>query len=220
MPSFVNAYPIDQAQSVLYEQGMDLSNVFDTYPGVCVLPLAEDPPTDPVELAAYCPVVTLRLHAPYRTRKVVYRANKSSTPPVMPAPTDVGAFRFVGGNMVVHNVLRQDQLGFDWQVGTVYEYVELAPPIPSDGLVLGTIPWVWPAVADAVNSGQNNTPMQPMTGAAATAGTEVLLGKFVGDQIDPSSGAYTYQFPSFYPGTFFNYFLVNGGPPTIADPRE
>ncbi len=213
-----NLYPFDQTQQPLYEQGMDISNVYEPRAGVCVLPLAEDPPTTTEELRTYSPVVVLRLHAPYRERKVVYKAIKSSTPPVMPAPVDAGSFVFLSGQIAVHNTLRQDQLGFDWQMACAYSYIEVSPPMPGDGLVLGTPPWVWAPVAAVVKSGQVGT-SQAMTGSVATAGAEVLYAKGSGDAINPSTGAYTYQFPSFYPGTFFNNFLVNGGPPTIEDPR-
>jgi hypothetical protein len=213
-----NINPIDQLQSVLYEQGCDISNVYTPRPGVCVLPLAEDPPTDPFELYSYSPVAVLRLHAPYRERRVSYVTNKDSAPPVVPAPVDAGSFKFVGGTIGVHNTLRQDQLGFDWQTVTDYSFVELAVPLPGDGLVLGTPPWIWSPVALAVQSGTVQ-PAEPTFGSVATAGSEVLYAKGAGDSIDPSSGAYAYQFPSYFPGTFFNNFLVNGGPPTISDPR-
>lgn len=218
-----NINPLDMGQVPLYENGMDINNTYTTHSGVCVLPLAEDPPTDPAELATYSPVVVLQLHAPYRERQVMYKTIKDSTPPVLPAPVDAGSFVFLNGQTTVHNTLRQDQLGFDWQAVCLYTYIELPPPMPGDGLVLGTPPWIWPAVKDAVGGGSALgaalNPALPTTGAVATAGAEVLLAAAAGNSIDPSQGAYTYQFPSFYPGTFFNNYLVNGGPPTIQNPR-
>jgi len=212
----INVDPNDQGQVPLYENGLDIGNVYTTRPGVCVLPLAEDPPTTEAELATYCPVVTLQLHAPYRERRTMQKANKCSAPPVLQAPSDAGRFKFLGGDTIIHNTLRQDQLGFDWQGATVYTFVELAPPIPSDGLVLGTPPWVWPAVVAAIQASPGQA-TQPPTGSVATAGAEVILAAGVGNQIDPSNGGYAYQFPSYYPGTFFNYFMVNGGPPTYSE---
>lgn len=214
-----NANPIDQNQSGLYDNGEDITNFFEPRSGVFYLPIAEDPPTDPAELAAWSPVVALKVHAPYRLRKVVYKAEKSSNPPVMPSPVDAGSFVFLRGQMVVHNSLRQDQLGFDWAVTTMYDYVENAPVLVGDGLVLGTPPWLWPQVATAVQSSQA-PPATPGPGASGTAGAEVLYAKGVGDRINPSASVpYNYSFPSFYPGTFFNDFLVNGGPPTVNNPR-
>lgn len=216
-PAAINVNPNDNVQIGQYEQGYDSTNVYRTRPGVCVLPLAEDPPTTPEELYSYSPVVALRLHAPYRERNNVVKVNKDSAPPILQAPVDVGSFKFLGGETLVHNTLRQDQLGFDWQAVTDYRYVELAVPLPSDGLVLGTPPWTWPQVTQAVAAGV--VPAYPVTGSVATAGGQVLYAKGAGDDINPSNGAYTYQFPTFYPGTFFNYYLANGGVPTIPNPR-
>lgn len=206
--------PLDNTQVNLYEQA-SINNVYDFDPGVCILPLAEDPPIDPNELKTWSPVVTLRLHAPYRVRKVNYVNVKQNNPPVMPTPDDVGSFIFIGGSINVTNVPTSQGLTYDWGIVSNYTYVENCVSRPDDGLVLGSQPFTWNVTEVNVNyTGIANR--ATLLGAIANAGYDVLTGVAQGDfaevwyQADVPWG---YNTPSYYPGFLFEPNLINGGTP-------
>lgn len=210
----------DGVQSTLYETGVPIENTFEFDPGVCILPIAEDPPQSEGQLATWSPVVVLRLHAPYRIRNTKYSAIKSNNPPVMPPPQDTGNFVFLGGNLVVVTSLNQSFNSFDWQVGTQYSYVENNVSRTQDGFVLGVPPWMWQS--SQINT-INNNPATPTVGAVAHAGLEVLYAVTMGQNIlpdRPSVGTYNYNMPSYLPGTFFSDNLVNGGTPVVPPPSQ
>ncbi len=198
----------DNGQAFLYTGGEDVSNTFAFAPGVCVLPLAEDPPTDEGELAAYSPVVVLRLHAPYRLRRTVYSAEKQNAPPVMPRPDDTGKFVFLGGAMALRTIENQTFMLFDWQVSSQYDYVENCVSRPEDGLVLGTVPWFRNSTTEAA---EIFPPVSSAIGAIGAAGEEAKIGYTMsrGIVLDGES-PYVYNIPSYYPGVFFSDDLANG----------
>lgn len=202
----------DDFQSDLYTGGVAVLNTYHMESGVCVLPLAEDPPTDEVALRSYSPVVVLRLHAPYRIRKVVYDAKKQNNPPVMPAYADTGRFTFISGTMSVSNNLNATNANYDWNATTEYIYVERCASRSQDGFVLGIQPWQWDT--DAANKSIYGS-ASPMSqgGAMVNAGVYPLIGAALSNQINLlSSNGWGYNCSSFYPGLFFNPDLVNGGP--------
>jgi hypothetical protein len=209
----------DSVQGSLYEQGMEISNDFDFDPGVCILPLAEDPPESEGELATWSPVVVLRLHAPYRQRKTRYNTAKTNNPPIMPTPEkDSGAFIFVGGTLSIQNVMNQSYISFDWLVQSEYIYVENCVSRNQDGYVLGMPPWRWET--NAINAA-GFAPAAPTIGAVSHAGSDVLVAAAMGGNIVPdqdSTGTYFYNMTNYLPGRFFSDNLINGGIPVNPVP--
>lgn len=212
------ANPNDTVQAGLYQNGVGLVNDFTFQPGVCVLPVAQDPPTDENTLRTWSPVVILRLHAPYRLRKTTYREEKQNNPPVAPAPGDTGAFVFVGGQLSFSNQLNNTFCNFDWVVGSEYVYVENCVSRNQDGFVLGSVPWTWQM---GVENNATTGITQPPVGAIAQAGLDPLVGYVQGQlaidgQTGQLKGTWGYNTPSYYPGTLLSDDLANGGSPAVA----
>ena len=192
-------------------------NTFEFNPGVCILPIAEDPPTDPVALAAWSPVVVLRLHAPYRIRTHRYGAYKQNAPPVVPKPADEGAFVFIGGQVRVNCAMNMSLSLYDWDVNTQFQYVENCVSRPQDGMVLGVPPYTTLSSQDnsqiyggALDIG--TAASGGLQGAIRLAGYDAKVGYNQGKQVDfDSTIPYVYNSPSFFPGNFFSDLLANGG---------
>ena len=211
--------PFDDAQAPLYPQGIGNTNEYTLDPGVCILPIAEEPPTDLTELAEWSPVVVLRLHAPYRIRRQRMHAEKQNNPPVIPTPADTGKFIFTSGSIVFANTLNNSGQNFDWLVETEYMYVEDCVSRNEDGFVLGACPFVFePSQNNLINMGGLPTP--PTIGAISQAGAEPLLGWGMSRTlatVTNSAFGWGYNVPSYYPGTLLNENLANGGGRTPAD---
>jgi hypothetical protein len=200
----------DEQQSPLYTDETKSLDEYEIDPGVCVLPVAGPEPEDPVERADWSPVVFLRLHAPYRVRKSVARAVKTSNPPVVPAPADAGAFVFVGGHVQIANAMNTSLAAFDWTVTTEFVFVEDCPHALSDGFVLTAAPFTYQTQAENALGGSRTV---TSLGAVSLAGADARVGYYQGAVIprDPF-GAWRYNTPTYYPGHLFNEDLVNGGP--------
>lgn len=216
-PPQANQNYTDGVQAGQYENGVVVDNEFTFDPGVCVLPIAEDPPESEGELATWSPVVILRLHAPYRVRMTRYDATKSNNPPVMPTPQkDSGNFVFCGGTMSVRNTLNQSFNTFDWMSNCVYTYVENNVSRNQDGYVLGIPPW--DTVTSTINAAIYS-PASPTVGAVAHAGPDVLLAAGLANAMQApdqlSAGTYVYNMQSYLPGSFFSDNLINGGVPVV-----
>lgn len=218
MPTSQSSTELKNADAQLnsYPAGVDQSNIYTFEPGVMVLPVAEDPPTDLAALKTWSPVDVVRLHAPYRFRRVSMNTQKQNNPPVIPTPADTGSFVFVGGAIGLTTSLNQSFRNFDWTAVTEFMFVENCVSRPQDGLVLGTGPYQWDMTA--VNSMYYGLPPQSsVIGAVANAGIAALSGYQMGSMIDPAAGTfggaagYAYNEPSFFPGTFFSDDLLNGG---------
>jgi hypothetical protein len=211
-------YP-DDTQQILNYNHYGSQNDYVVLPGVCILPLAEDPPT--TKLSSYSPVVIARLHAPYRIRKYTTRSDKVNNPPPMPQFGDSGAFVFINGVISLGNTLNSTYSNFDWEVGTEYTYVENCVIRAQDGLVLGTPPFS--QNTSQINSEQYQGTI-PTIGAVAYAGSDVLVGYWQGQQIvvggsqGTLNGVWGYNTTSFYPGQLFYTDLANGGTSTIVPP--
>ena len=205
---------MDEIQAQLYKTGFGTRNDYEFHPGVCILPLAEEPPTDPTELASWSPVVVLRLHAPYRERRYSTTTVKTNNPPVTQAPVDTGAFVFTGGTMSLTMRMNSTQANFDWNVVTDYFFVEDCVSRPADGLVLGIPPFTYNVQAENAQGGGG---LAPSLGAISGAGPDALIGYAMGEAAD-LNGTWGYNTPSFYPGDFFNSNLANAGPPTNGQP--
>ncbi len=132
--------PTESVQVGLYDR-LGNQNTYVMVPGTCVLPVAEEPPTDETALAAWSPVVVFDLHAPYRIRKLSNLAEKKNNPPVVPAPGDTGSFVFLGGSLTVVPVVNNTFSNYDWVVQSEYAYVENCVSRVEDGFVLGGLPY-------------------------------------------------------------------------------
>lgn len=203
--------PVDTRQQTNYPEGVRVRNDYTLEPGVCVLPLAQDPPTAQAELANWSPVVVLRLHAPYRLRRVNYDTMKQKNPPVLPSPESTGAFVFVGGTLIFNNALDNSLSNYDWRTQADYLYVENCVSRTQDGFVLGLPPY---DTATMPRNYQTYPPNSPGVGAIAEAGADARVGYTMGTTIGNyiSSGAWGYNVCSFFPGNLFNDNIVNGGP--------
>lgn len=225
--------PNDLVQADLYD-GIGNANNYTMMPGICILPLAEDPPTDPTELANYSPVVIGKLHAPYRMRQFNFSEQKQNNPPVIATPKDVGAFVFIGGSINFMNQFNSTWWNSDWNVSGTYSYIENCVSRPQDGFVLGsTTPFSNDANIAAINMYPPNPSIK--IGAIAQAGPSAqagyLYGQYLvqgvvgsqtqGSQESGSSNgslqvalgirpAWNYTMSSFYPGTLLNDGLANG----------
>lgn len=209
-------YPSDNNQVELYGPHHGLTNEFRVRPGVCVLPLAEDPPETDAELATYSPVAVLRLHAPYRERIANYIAEKTNNPPMLPPPENTGSFVFTGGDLTFANRLNATGRNFDWSIGCRYTFVENCVSRTEDGFVLGLLPYSW--LTSEVNATEGYVTPAPGGGAVAAAGKDALVGFKQGlFAIADSQGhlktPWGYNTSSYFPGTFFYSDLLNAGPP-------
>jgi len=207
--------PIETVQMGMYHRTGN-SNTYSFVPGTCVLPVAEEPPTSPTELAAWSPIVVFQLHAAYRIRRLTNLADKENNPPVVPAPGDTGSFVFVGGAVTVTPNFNNSVRNYDWAVGCEYTYVENCVSRIEDGLVLGGVPY--PTDAATINQQQYQS-VPPQIGAVAHAGTNAVVGYNQGRAIvgSQSSGAlktvWGYNTLEFFPGTLFSTDLANAGTP-------
>lgn len=215
---------LDTTQSPLYTKGSLQTNDYKLQPGVCVLPIAEEPPTDLQALESWSPVVVLRLHAPYRLRKYRTQQIKNNNPPIVASPGDTGKFVFIGGDIVFEPRMNITNRNFDWTVVTEYTYVENCVSRNQDGFVLGSSPWKWEASIENAQALGGIPPIPPI-GAISEAGLEPIIGYYMAGSIVASIGAsiglgvvglgtelpWGYNVPSYYPGVLLNDNLANGG---------
>lgn len=197
----------DTTQSGQYT-ALNNSNDFELNEGVYVLPVAETAPTDNAELAAWSPVAIVRAHAPYRIRKVVYRYDKTGTPPVIPSPESQGAFTFLGGSVAFASP--KPNLSFaayDWTVGGIYSFVENCRSDPDDGFVLGSFPF--PMITDFNNTETYSPDMAGEFGAIAQAGDLAKRGVNQAFSIGLLNN-WLYNSTCYFPGDLLNNQMVNG----------
>lgn len=216
----MSRYPNDANQAGSYTGGAGNANEYAFHPGVCVLPVAEDPPEDPAELAAWSPVVALRLHAPYRTRLFKQTAVKEGNPAAVAAPGDTGAFVFLGGSMAVASKLSTALRTYDWSSEAAYHYVEACASRDASGnelgLVLGTLPYK--EVVNRENEVYGYTP--PPLGAVARAGRAATVGYNMGLQLVAGQDGqlretWVFNNQAFFPAELFYSDLANAGKPVV-----
>jgi len=212
--------PLEDRQVNFYEDA-DILNVYTFMQGICVLPIAEQPPTDLTALAAWSPVVTLQLHAPYRIRKYSSGTKKQNNPPVVAAPDNSGAFVFVGGSIGFSCGFNQTMYNSDWNVDTEYVFIENCVSRPQDGFILGKLP---ASITVDTDNLVTVTPGSPTIGAVAQASQVAKVGWQQGISIlvtpsqnplpnDPGllKDGWTYNTQAFFPGQLLNGTMVNGG---------
>lgn len=203
----------DVAQSGAYRSG-GMENTYTLEPGVFVLPVAEEPPTNTEELTDWSPVVVVQAHAPYRIRQVKFSTKKSGSPPVLPSPQDCGAFTFIGGSLYFPSPAA-DPSGsrFLWHGAGEYVFVEEARSAVEDGFVLGSDPIpnsTYLALRQILPAGQ------PQTGAVSQAGDEVKIAYGEAGQVSLNAPSYSYYSTAYFPGVFFNTGMLNGDTTTAG----
>lgn len=201
--------PADHKQSLRYGK-YGLLNTYDIKSGLFVLPVAEEPPTDPEELKNWSPVVVVRAHSDYRMRHVAFDAEKSDSPPVIPSAVDSGAFTFIEGSLN----LPFPQFGTNpashvWSATGVYSYVETSgKATPDAGYVIGSLPFM--TVSQYDNYMLYGEPVANTGGAVDEAGGDVRVGNVLQNSVDFSTGLYRYDSVSYFPSVFLSEGMVNG----------
>lgn len=209
-------YPLDNTQANLYTTEGQI-NSYEVVSGVCILPLAEDPPTDSTELASWSPVVVLRLHAPYRIRRYSHTSDKKNNPPPIPSLADQGKFIFVEGTIDITNNLNSSFCNFDWSCTCNYTFVEDCVSREQDGYMLGNPTFQWRSSTINSQSGYS----LPSFGAVAHAGLDGVVGytqgiNIVGNQVTGAlKEIWGYNTPSYFPGTLVLSEMVNCGTPIV-----
>lgn len=182
-------------------------NDYQVISGVFALPVAEEPPTNTSELAAWSPVATVKAHAPYRIRNVQFRYDKSGTPPVIPSPESSGAFVFLNGSIGFASPKPNLSFtAFDWTVAGVYTFVENCRASNDDGYVLGAFPF--PTIMDQDNA-LTYTPAAVPLGAISQAGDDAKRAYTQGQLINNSTG-WMYNSASYFPYILLNNEIING----------
>jgi hypothetical protein len=206
-----------ELQADSYSPQSGVTDAWDVNPGIAILPVAL---TQEELDSGVSPVVVVRLHSPYRMKRVTFNFQKANTPPIVPAPTDSGTFTFIGGSLTFpfpsHNTTLT---GRTWTVAGDYLFVENAPGdvLNGDGFVNTSPPW-WTfdqtarmtagyyAAAAAIGAAQGAGNTIGSAGLAAQCGYGAALAT---DLTNPN---YDYSEPVYYPTIFLNDTLVKGGP--------
>jgi hypothetical protein len=158
------------------------------------------------------PVEVVQAHCPYRLRTTVFDAKKALAPPVIPSPESAGAFTFLGGNIMFNQPGFNASLeSYNWEAKGEYTFVEKVAHSVSDGFLLMSMPFSEIPERVVTQAGLGNS--QIASGAIASAGNYGKAGWELSQDLDFSTGAYTYNVYSYWPGAFFNNQLINGGTP-------
>lgn len=186
-----------------YLEGPGIVNEYRIVSGVCVLPIAEEPPTELNELKEWSPVKQMKLHSDYRIRTAKFSATKQNGTPILPFPGSTGAFIFTGGSLAFTNVYVDGQQ-YNWTCETVYKYIENCVSRNIDGYVLGTAPFLYPSQMESAAMGTVgvNSP-----GAISFAGADAKSGWATQAVVGPNG----YNVISYFPGMFFNSEMMNSG---------
>lgn len=197
----------DHYQSTLYRTNGSLDE-FELVEGLFALPVAEAPPTDPVLLAAWSPVVLVRAHAPYRRKTVHFKGRKTGSPPMLVKPASTGALAFVGGTLAYQQPQSDTSLtGLIWEGSGSYTFIENCRSDPDDGFVLTGTPWITYNQQQTLTQGAD---YRPVYGAVAQAGVDARAGYGASLQLNLNSSNYTYTVATYVPGLFFSSGMLNG----------
>lgn len=197
---------LDAAQSDHY-RSLGLENDYAFVSGTHILPLAEDPPTDPAELAAWKPFVAVKTHADYRVRNFRYTAAKERTPPVMPAPADHGAYTFVGGSLSIPHPAVQSDGSVRWTATANYLFVEGCASNTTTGFVIGNSVDALPQQVENAGYAGNATdaPANIQQG-----GVGPKAGWVLGKLINLDYPAWDYREPSYFPAQLLSTEMICG----------
>lgn len=197
---------IDAAQSDHY-RSLGLENDYTFVSGTHILPLAENPPTDPVELLDWVPFAAVKVHADYRIRNFRYSAAKERTPPIMPAPADQGAYTFVGGTLNLPHPMVQSDGSTRWAATASYYFAEGCASNSTTGFVIGIS-------VDALSQQVDNVPYGTgVTNAPANVqdgGIGPKAGWVLGRLINLDYPSWDYREPSYYPAQLLSTEMLCG----------
>lgn len=192
----------------------DIANVYTVNPGTIILPLGESPPINPEELKVWSPVVILKIHSPYKIRNVRYASHKQNNPPHIPAPEDSGSFVYLGGTISIVNAPNITAVGNDWTVISDYTYIENGVYLKENGLILGTPVYAPHYTSIAFRESGISNPNE-LFGSLRKSGHHILVDHKNAVHYQFRNGIGSYVGGSFFPGYFFDSYLVNGGPPIL-----
>ncbi len=195
---------LDGPQAPRYNNA-DLLNHYAIETGVYIMPVAEAPPTDPVALANWKPFVEVRLHAPYRMRKVSYTAQKDITPPIIPEPADSGAYTFLAGSVSIPHPKVRPNGEFCWTVATDYFYAEASPSHSESGFVLGGIFDTFDTPGQGLGASASDAPA-----SVREAGADVKAGWYLAKSIDLNNPAWSYSEVAYFPAQLFSSDMISG----------
>lgn len=190
---------LDEAQHRFYEQA-GTENEYTIEPGVMLLPVAG---------TSEAPVI-VRVHSPYRRRTVRYTAKKSTTPPVLPCPTDAGPFTFLGGTLSAPFPSLNTDGRAEWAVSTEFEYVEnMAFTQPeTTGYVLGSLPFA--LKTQELRTGTFGYISSSESSVVGQAGITARTGANIEAMIDLTDPNNAYDEPAYLPASFLSTALVLG----------
>lgn len=197
---------LDAAQADHY-RSLELDNEYTFVSGRVILPLAEDPPSDPALRANWKPFVEVDVHADYRMRNFKYNASKERTPPVMPAPASQGAYTFVGGTMHIPHPSVQPDGSTRWNATANYFFAEGCASDSTVGFVLGNSLDALASQYDNANySGSTSDALPNITQSGAGPRAGWTLAK----QIDLENPAWDYREPSYFPAQLLSTEMLTG----------
>lgn len=200
---------MDSGQSDRYRK-LGLTNDYSVYSGKYVLPVAEEAPTDPAELASWVPFDVVAVHAPYRLRVFAYNVDKEQNPPVLPAPEDSGAYKFLAGVYTLPHPSVQTDNSFRWSANVLLTFAEQCASNSDTGFVLGN-------TVDATQSQYNTAGLGGGVSQNSDAPANVRLGGVgpkvgwvLGNQINLLTASWQYNEPSYFPANLLSSELVAG----------
>ncbi len=196
---------MDAAQAEHY-QGLGLQNDYQIMSGQFVIPIAEEPPEDAQELAAWSPFVMVQAHAEYRLRRFSYSAAKHRNPPILPKPADVGAFKFLTGTVQLPHPSVQTDGSYTWTANINYVFAESCVSDSNTGFVIGS-------TLDAFTTQVNNQQYQSVQEAPANitgSGIGPQSGWGMAKNIDTNAPSWSYSEPSYYPAQLLSSDLIVG----------
>jgi hypothetical protein len=179
--------------------------------GEFIIPLAVEEPTDPAELAAFVPFVTVKAHAAVLHRTVEFDTTKDGAPPQIVSPESGGAFTLIGGTIrLMAPQINSNCLTKTWTVKGKYTYavggaVSLAL---ETGLVMQSLPI--PTETTLFLQQQYGGGQAPNDLVISEAGTDVRAAYTEAQQIGFQQDYYSYWADTLFPGQFFNQSLLVG----------
>jgi hypothetical protein len=196
---------MDAAQAEHY-QGLGLQNDYQIMSGQFLIPLAEDAPTDPEELAEWTPFVMVQAHAAYRLRRFQYSVTKHRNPPILPKPADTGAYKFLTGTVQLPHPSVQSDGSYTWTAATNYVFAEACVSNSDTGFVIGSTLDAFP---NQINNQQYQTTADAMANVSES-GTGPKSGYGLAKTLDTNSPHWSYGEPSYYPAELLSADLVIG----------
>lgn len=202
-------YP-DRPQAHLYTKH-DHADGYTVDPGVFVIPLAVDEPTNAAELAEFVPFVTVQAYCPITYRTAGFESQKDGAPPQTIPPQDQGAFKFLGGTLNIPSPQKTiNGMAHSWLVGGEYQYAVAGATslIVQKGMAMQSNPL--PTVTQYALSQQHGTSAQTNDLVLSQCGDDVKACYNEAQSVSFTGTSYTYYGTTLFPGQFFNTSLLIG----------